>query len=378
VPLVDTVYSGPKTDFTRQSRKDIYEFAKVDLEFASLWLPETVPSTLEGRIVKAAADHLLTEVYINLGEYDKAIASASRIIDSGKYKLMNERFGKAVGSPGDYYSDLFRDGNQNRSSGNMESIYVWQFENLTPGGQGTGGSNNQVRWWAPFYINLKDPSGSNGMIVVDSLGRSVGGVRPNNYFVYDLWQDNWDNDIRNSPYNIRRTWYYTNPASAYFGKPIEKKVTDIDTMQNIYPSVRKIEGSRGDIALTNGRTIKDFMVYRLAETYLLRAEAYIRKGDMIKAALDINKVRARAKANPVDASKVNIDYLLDERARELVAEEPRRRTLTRMGKLVERVRKYNMRQDTKTTVQDYHELWPIPQSAIDANFSARLEQNPGY
>ena len=378
VPIVDTIYSGPKTDFVRSSRKDVYEFARKDLEFASQWLPETVPASQEGHIVKAAADHLLTEIYINLGEYDKAISSASKVVDSGKYKLMNERFGKALSSPGDYYSDLFRDGNQNRSSGNLESIYVWQFEDPTPGGAGTGGSNNQTRWWGPFYINIKDPNGVNGMVLADSLGRSVGGVRPNNYFLYDLWKDNWNNDLRNSQFSIRRTWYYNNPASAYFGKPIEKKTTDIDTMQNLYPSVRKIEGSRGSIALTGGRTVKDFMVYRLAETYLLRAEAYIRKRDLDKAAMDINSVRRRAKAIPVLPVNVTIDYLLDERARELVAEEPRRRTLTRMGKLVERVRKYNMRQDTKSTIQDYHELWPIPQSAIDANFSAKLEQNPGY
>ncbi|WP_223815962.1 RagB/SusD family nutrient uptake outer membrane protein [Adhaeribacter rhizoryzae] len=59
-------------------------------------------------------------------------------------------------------------------------------------------------------------------------------------------------------------------------------------------------------------------------------------------------------------------------------EEPRRRTLVRMSNLMERVRKYNVREDSRTSIQDKHLFFPIPQSAIDANFSVQLEQNPGY
>ena len=50
----------------------------------------------------------------------------------------------------------------------------------------------------------------------------------------------------------------------------------------------------------------------------------------------------------------------------------------RMGKLVERVKKYNMNEETRNTISDKHNLYPIPQEAIDANFSVKLEQNPGY
>src|SRR5690606_14552439 len=128
VPVVEEIFTGPKTDFVKNTRQEVYESARRDLEFASKWLPETVPADKEGRIVKAAADHLLTEVYISLGEYDKAIEAASRIIESGLYELVTERFGSAVGSSGDYYSDIFKPGNQNRSSGNKETIWVWQFE----------------------------------------------------------------------------------------------------------------------------------------------------------------------------------------------------------------------------------------------------------
>jgi hypothetical protein len=382
VPIVDTIYAKPKTDFVRASREEVLDFARKDLEFASKWLPPTVDKSEEGRIVKAAADHLLTEVYISLGQYDNAIASASAVINSGLYHLMTERFGSQKDQPGDVFSDLFRDGNQNRSSGNMESIYVWQFEDMTVGGQGNSNGNNRLRNWGPWYERLKDPDGKSGMVVVDSLGRGTGQIRPTNYALYDIWKGQWDQDMRNSVYNMRRKFYYTNPASKYFGKLVEPKTTEIDTMQNIYPYPRKIEGNVGTLTHTStswsGRTYQDFMVFRLAGTYLLRAEAYLDKNDQIHAAEDINVVRARAHASPVDPSDVDLDYLLDERARELITEEPRRRTLVRMGQLVSRTRKYNIREITRNSIEDYNRFWPIPQEAIDANFSAKLEQNAGY
>lgn len=383
VPIVDIPYTGPKTDFVRNSREEVFQLVKSDLEFASAWLPETVTKEKEGRVVKAAADHLLTEVYISLNEYDKAIESASRVIDSGLYRLMNERFGSKKDLPGDVYSDLFKTGNQNRSSGNLESIFVWQFEDQTPGGLGSMNGNTLLRCWAPFYVNVKDPDGQPGMTLADSLGRGVGWVRPTTYFLYDLWNNNWDNDIRNSPHNIRRVHIYNNPTSKWYLQPVEKShYAKLDTFQMLYPTLRKVEGNLVALASTSldfsGRTYTDIMVFRLAETYLLRAEAYMKKGELVKAADDINKVRERANAHPVAPQDVDLDYILDERARELITEEPRHRTLVRTGKLVERVRKYNMRDDTRATIQDKHMFWPIPQKAIDANFSVKLEQNPGY
>lgn len=380
VPIVDTIYTAPKTDFIRNSREEVLQSARRDLEFASRWLPETVEKP--GRIVKAAADHLLAEVYISLGEYDLAVESASNVIDSGLYQLMTHRFGSKINEPGDPFSDMFKDGNQNRKDGNMESIYVWQFEDMTLGGQGGSNGNNRLRNWGPWYERLTDPAGRSGMVVVDSMGRGTGQVRPTPYFLYNVWEGNWDNDMRNSVHNMRREFRYTNPSSAYFGQIVAPRTTEIDTMQNVYPYPRKIEGDVGTLTHTStawsGRTYQDFIVYRLAETYLLRAEAYFRMNDLEKAADDINVVRRRANATPVTPPDITEDYILDERARELITEEPRRRTLVRMGRLVDRVRAYSIRELTRNSVQDYHQWWPIPQTAIDANIGARLEQTPGY
>ncbi len=189
--------------------------------------------------------------------------------------------------------------------------------------------------------------------------------------------------MRNSRFNIRREFRYTNPASAYFGQVVNRVFTaEVDTMQNYYPQIRKIEGNVGTLTNTStawsGRTYQDFMVYRLAETYLLRAEAHFLNGDADLAANDINVVRNRANATPVAAADVSIDYILDERARELITEEPRRRTLVRMGKLVERVKKYSIRAVTRNSVAAHNQWWPIPQAAIDANSDRELVQNEGY
>lgn len=117
---------------------------------------------------------------------------------------------------------------------------------------------------------------------------------------------------------------------------------------------------------------------------MLRAEAYLNLNDKTKAASDINVVRERAHANPVDPANVDIDYILDERMRELGIEEKRRLTLMRMGKLYDRVMKCNPFYANPETngdgigMQEKYNVWPIPYSAIEANTDAVLEQNPGY
>jgi hypothetical protein len=396
VPIIDKELTEPKYDFVRASRLEVLKFIEKDLDFAVQYLPNVLNnSKKDGRIFKAAAYHLLSEVCISLGRetksstyYDKAIQSATKVIDGscGVYKLMTTRFGNLT-RMGDVFSDLFWTGQQNRASGNLETIWALQYEYLTPGG-GNGG-NVQNRWWGPKFEDVTDPTGKK-LLVNDSLGRSQGGVRPNNYFFYDIWKDNW-NDMRNSKYNIRRTWFWNNPASpTYLGKPVKtiveggkvyvlkldgtKSANTVDSVRGFYPQIRKIEGLMPG-GPANGRTDNDQYRMRLAETYLLRAEAYFHKNDLVSAAVDINVVRVRAQAKPAIAEQITLDYILDERARELTVEEQRRKTLCRLGVLVERVKKYSMK---SKDIESYHQWFPIPQKAIDANQGAELLQNPGY
>lgn len=154
----------------------------------------------------------------------------------------------------------------------------------------------------------------------------------------------------------------------------------------------------------------DWYVARLAETYLVRAEAYMWKGDAANAAADVNAVRTRAKCSPYTAADMSIGTILDERARELYWEEGRKTELTRVAYLfaktgkpyngktytlanfstsnfmIDRILEKNMfyknnfvtiRGDIMK-ISQYHVLWPIPQAAILANSDGTINQNIGY
>ncbi|MGZ3756763.1 MAG: RagB/SusD family nutrient uptake outer membrane protein [Mucilaginibacter sp.] len=372
VPISATEITTPKLDFSRVSRDSVLSFIQADLQFASQNLPDAPAAP--GRVGKAAAYHLLAEVDINRGDYNGAIAAASAVINNPNYHLMTTRFGIAAAKPGDVFSDLFKDGSYN-SSANKEAIWVLQYEYGTAGTSGSGGTsgNDNLRGWGPQYWNAK----VSGLILppngADSLGRGVGWVVPTHHLAYDIWAGASEaTDMRNSQYNIRRTWYFNDPTKPNYGK---KYVRTTDSSFFFFPTFRKIEGILYDA--TTGRTFTDIYNMRLAETYLLRAEAYLDKGDLVSAAADINAVRARANATPVLPANVNIDYILDERQRELAIEEPRRRTLTRLNLLYNRVKLYGS-VESANSIQTKNNWLPIPQSAIDANKGAVLDQNPGY
>lgn len=116
---------------------------------------------------------------------------------------------------------------------------------------------------------------------------------------------------------------------------------------------------------------------RLAETYLLRAEAYLANNEPQLAADDINALRERANASLVTAGEMDIDYILDERMRELGLEEKRKLTLMRLGLMYDRVLKYNPFY-VEEGLEEHFNLWPIPADEIEGNRGAELEQNPGY
>jgi hypothetical protein len=205
-----------------------------------------------------------------------------------------------------------------------------------------------------------------------------------------VWVEDFTGDIRNSKFNYVRDFKYDEPSSAWFDSSAVKYPGPNLKAESWrwYPWISKVTtpgqhpdnlyANKATGLLTNGAgsTYSDQYYMRLAETYLIRAEAYLGKGNLAKAADDINMLRNRAKAKPVLAGEVTIDYILDERARELSFEEDRRLTLARLGKVVERVRKYN--DLNNSNILDHHGLWPIPAREIEANINGKLEQNPGY
>lgn len=148
----------------------------------------------------------------------------------------------------------------------------------------------------------------------------------------------------------------------------------------IFPSMNKwIDDTRPDRQKTQGQ--RDFVLMRLGEGYLLRAEARHLQGDNEGAAADINMVRRRGAwpgmedANMITAGEVDIDFILDERGRELIGEGHRWMDLTRTGKLVERVQLHNP--VGGANIQAHHIVRPIPQDQIDRTLGG-YPQNDGY
>ena len=398
VPLVTEVINTVKTDFVRAPKADIYKLMEEDLTFAGANLPARGKEEAAGRITQAAALTLLSELYITEAKYQLAVDAASKVIDGAGYALMTNRFGSTVNvfGSGDVFLDLFAYGNQNLAE-NTETIWTIQFEPLITGGNSFPGE----RAWGPAYFRMGNtPDGFkafrgdlyNGVYTgySDSLGRPVSWIHPTNYAAYDVWRSDWNNDIRNAKHMIKRNFYFDNPASTFNKKKIDFRLYPAgsrdaikDTCQYIYPYFMKhadpLHHFTNQALAGGGSNHKDVYAIRLAETILLRAEAYIGLGRKDLAAADINLIRTRAHANPIDASKADLDYVLDERARELYGEEFRHITLRRMGKLIERVRKYNNNpKNPGMNIQDYNILFPIPQSQIDLNISVVMKQNDGY
>lgn len=436
VPLQLEEVTSPKTDYTREAKATVLSAAIEDLKFAVANLPE-INAVNDGEISKPAANMLLADLSIAAGDNQAAVTAASAVIDNPNLALMTSRFGSQAGEEGDVFYDLFRPNNQNRKSGNTEAIWVIQFETNVEG----GGNNTSHFFWNPgsfwgerFFcpqvdkFKIIDPSGTPLQLYNWPIGDMTGGRGiGTHYAVQHLYNEIWTstdfNDMRNSQYNWPRKFKIHRPEVLEADPALAAAMPDgyFDLENTVLPEGYSMEtGFAGGVnattqlpnrfmcgystkmttpfhhpaaqygnasvyqlAGTGGKTYTDQYFYRLAEAYLLRAEAYVNMGQADKAAADINVLHRRANAKECTASEVNIDYILDERLRELVCEETRRLTLARTGKLYERITKYNPYFDAqhsadKKAYDKHFDLFPIPLSAIQANKDAELGQNPGY
>ena len=153
---------------------------------------------------------------------------------------------------------------------------------------------------------------------------------------------------------------------------------------------------------------KDIIIYRVAETYLMGAEAYLHIGNADSTAYYYNKTWVRAGNTAIPSGSVTMNMIIDEHARELAFEGDRWFFLKRNGLLYDRVKKYAgeylkkdvvydkwtknnvatwyplpnliLNNDTviRNNVRQFHVNWPIPQAQIDIMGAANFPQNTGY
>ncbi|NQU54112.1 MAG: RagB/SusD family nutrient uptake outer membrane protein [Bacteroidetes bacterium] len=437
VPLILEEITSPRLDFYTTERKSILQKIKKDLTFAAQWVKSEADGVPVGDINKAACNHLLAKVNLALLDFDGAISAANAVINDGYHHLMTERFGMDAG---DETKNITWDLHQVKNKAlaeNRERIYLYTSrEELTE--DGASERISIMRQVVPFYGSnkIKTPSGQIGSsdkplgskvggqaVEIDQVtkyGRGIGRCRSVPYHHTVIWTD--PNDYRHAEGNWvdMEDMVYNHPilrssGDEWYGKNFRLfdeggGILCTDTIRSWYgwPQYKTYVADPTDLTPDGGNG--DWYAYRLAETYLLRAEAYFWKGQAQQAADDVNAIRARANAAPYSAGEINLGTILDERARELYYEEPRKTEITRMalmlaesGKTAYNGKTYQMSNfsdnnfwyDRVMEKNEYYRdnvvaphytyraapwiaLWPVPASAINANTLGVINQNAGY
>lgn len=379
VPLQLEETQVATSESTRTPAAEVYAAIVDDLVFAEANLPVT--TTDYGRATRGAAQHLLAKVYLTRaqpGDMARSADLAKKVIESGQYGLLprfadvfdirNDRNREVVWAI-QYGADPLTNG-----PGNQSHLYFAMEYDVLPGMQRTIAYGRPFKRFAPtpFLLGLFDQqkdsryrdgfqtvwmSNNAATIPKDAAGRprfAVGDTA--------IWLPGTElpaSVIDSKPYRVF-------PPSLY--------------SYRIYPTLIKfLDPNRPSISEERGS--RDYLVFRLAETYLIAAEALLRDGRAAEALPYVNAVRRRA-AIPgfesqmeITAGQLTLDAILDERARELAGESMRWFDLVRTGKLVERVRAYNV--DARSNIQPHHVLRPIPREQIDRTVGS-FAQNPGY
>lgn len=405
VALITKGNLEPKKDFTRASVKEMYAQITADLEAAIPDLPNSVPATDYGRATKGAAEHLLARVYLtkatseaaSTDDYSKAATLAQNVIKNYNYALLPD------------FASVFVQGG---GEINSEVIFATQYSSdaLTNVGTAGGGvvQGNQTH----LYFGMEYDTQA-GMQRDTQNGRPFKRYRPTTYMLETVFaQANRVNDSRYKK-TFKDTWLSNNPSKTtpiFDDSKTSLKFSAGDTAifipgyemskaerarkpyqilvpsnyrDNLFPTLQKfLDPLRPDRTYEAGS--RDFIMFRLAETYLILGEAQFRLGKLTEAAEAINVVRRRA-AWPgrqaqmeITPAQVTIDFILDERDRELAGEMFRWFDLKRTGKLIERVKAHNAAGGPN--IRDFHLLRPIPQDQIDrtVNGATAFPQNPGY
>ncbi|MCH4551685.1 RagB/SusD family nutrient uptake outer membrane protein [Aestuariibaculum lutulentum] len=379
--LVTDLVDSPITHFERAASSDVYEFIIDELTVAINDLPPS-PSNF-GRLTKRAAQHILAKVYLTRGyetfgstsDFTEAATLADAAIGGQSLNLsFNQLF--------DYQND------------NNEEI-LWSIQyNKSQSGEV---SHNWDYPWGPLVQGSDD-----GVNKKNTL-------HPTEY-LFTLFDDNDKRfegtflNIKTTPYsgwlldpsNTPVQYYYPRTAAQIAGvaawiaeDPNNRSNTIISPIdphwwdglnQTDYPSLRKFDR----VQTSSVQYTHDIYLARLGETYLIAAEAYLQSNNPGNALARVNTVRQRAGADSV--SNVDLDFILEERARELAGEGMRWLDLKRTRKLMEYTKLRNP--DIKTLVDggvdpflssdgNYKILRPIPLSAIALD-SGDYPQNPGY
>ncbi len=381
-----------ETTANRTSVDQFYQQIFSDLEFAIDNLPTSTDDY--GRATKPVAEAFAARMHVARGNNQEAINLADRVITQYDFELLDD------------YDRLWDMDNLQ----NSEVIWAVNYtRDLTlndqqddvryPEGHFRGGFNGHLH----FLPTYDDFSGVDRSI---EYGRPFNRYMPSRFLLDlydrehstrydDTFREVWYSNQENPPQGIATgdTALYATSRDLPDGFADDKPylVFDRDDIYNpdgspvrrdIYPALTKfVDPTRPSIQLQISS--RDAFVIRLAEMYLIQAEAYLNMGSPGQAVGPINEIRRRA-ARPghesdmeVTAGDIDREFLLDEWAREFAGEQLRWTVLKRNDALVSRTQAHNP--GAAPHIQDFHRLRPIPQSQLDAvENDNEFTQNPGY
>ena len=384
----------PTKEVSRNPESEIYAAIIQDLSQAIPGLEAKKASSQFGRATRAAAEHLLGRVYVTKG------TSTSKASDD--FAKAEPLFKNVIAS---YGLKLLNDFGQVHAFGNeINDEVIWSVQYTRSPLTNGGGNNSHV-----FFLMEYDTQP--GMQRDTENGRPFKRYRPTVYAMETVFQ-NRENDSRykksykdtyksNKPGTYNTTFDnskakltfaagdttmflpgYNMTAAERASKPYQVLIPSAYT-EKLFPALTKhLDPGRVDRTQFEGG--RDYIAMRLADTYLLLAEAQFRQGKIAEATSTINVIRRRAAwpgketAMEITASDMTFDFLMEERARELTGEQTRWLDLKRWGNLIERVKKYNPQ--AAPNIKDFHALRPIPQNQIDRaeGGASSFPQNPGY
>lgn len=344
-------------DVVQSPSAEVYAQVEEDLLEAIELLPETAQAAGNGSVSKGVARHLLSKVYLNMQEWAKAAAMAGAVINDPSYSL----------EPLDV---IFSENNQE----NREIIFAWQFTK-----DDVNRPSRTVQQMIPLYDRI------NGVArTFDYGGRPWARLYPSGYLM-NLYAPN---DKRLEAWYVTE-YRFNDPDNLPEGVEIGDVVTQEHVLaqggdlRHITPTTKKYwETDALGRVLGDAQGFKNVIEFRLAEAYLIAAEAVMRDaaassaltGEVagMSAAGLVNVLRERAGVEPF--TSLTQELLLDEHARELAHEGHRWNMLKRLGVLVPRVNEHND-PGAAGNIQPYHTAWPIPQNFVQLT---GVQQNPGY
>lgn len=399
---------GVETEAYRTPEDSIYHAIVEDLEFAIEHLPATQDEF--GRVTEPAAKHMLAKVLLTRGyrdfaqpdDFSRAATLADEVIGDYDRRLLDD------------FEAVFDHDNEQHDEVLWSIQYIQDplLNGLDADGNTLGNrSHLHYRPWYEVYNDGLDRALEPG------YGRPWIRFRPTGWALSNFRPLEVDARFDKT---FQTVWYYNSedglPEDAAVGDTAiwvteqELTQTEVDAIErrlpgvavfswnlshrdddvywsmyapdniNIFPSLKKVDDFKRP-SVNEMAGSRDYIVYRLAETYLIAAEALLMDGQPGEAVEYVNAVRRRA-AYPgeetqmeVDAGAINIDFLLDERARELYGEQKRWLDLKRTGRLLERVRAYNPQ--AAPNLEERHLLRPIPAQQLSRTTN-EYPQNPGY